>query len=996
MRVLPPSSARIRLGWLRPLARLVHDGVAGRTALAQALLSRHYQDAVGWTVHYSHYELRLTGETAPHIAQMAQLYGLSAGGPPSRLCRAWVAADPWPWDQPNPMNWDCGTGFLGFTALMMAHGDLVLPLLRDWSELLPPQVQVIRAAHRLLDSLPSVTQASYLRTALENLHGPTGPGAKNVLRPWLEPLLDLELLSSPARGAYQLAPRGVGLQHFFQSPPARLSLDPLPLHEAWVWALGYTPRAPTDAEIAEMLSEAARRFPVDQRNLDLQELALWAQAHWCRSAPGVALGAMQLRSRIGRPGFAKSVGVVLLPGVLPDSTFVSWLSGEGAIYSAHSGSNLDLTPALQRLDTAPEDPLPAAQSAPPSPRSPRLLAWQELVQDLLRSPGALACGGPDLALRRARALLSAPPGLLKSWREDKAWATEIKDHNSPHSPFVPLLSSLSELLSLSDLNKLLGNKDLGCFQDFVQRWRDVSASPERVRALHRTCEAALARLQAVLIEDLATWLSATDAPEAWPQQQLVTTMLLADAVLLYGHAPQELARSLCTGSGDSPREALGALLGARSSKYIYGDQLLVVGLRVLDKAHVDDTLTHLQSDAVKITLKQASDPTAMPAATLRCEVQVRLSASSSGQARHLGRAALERFCSRARFWMSTQHDRATEWSLDPDAAEPDCTLVDSEEMPQIPSPLPETRPEEGPEGDRGFCRKRPSLDLSALDLLDDPLLALNQAALNAQESIESRLTLLWVSLENLLPSAQENRAAEVQLRASELLARLALSQEAGALLRRVLGALYERMFAVSPDPKLYLCWERLRGPEETSLLRERAGTLAIPPRTLLGEACQLSDEGCLQTLLALDKTDKDLLFQTLLPLNPRVALDLDACWTATQKRNLKVRLRQERLRAAGALAQTYRVRNRMVHECTVHIGAERDALEALRQYLLPGVEALIQALMHPRVEGLPLTERWAHIQEQLSCLWINQDRSPLSLIQASDWTSLSPPLPPHL
>ena len=74
MRVLPPHSQRIRLGWLRPLARLVNEGITGRSALAEALFRRVGQDAPGWTAPYSHFQMALTKPGAPHIAQMAQLY----------------------------------------------------------------------------------------------------------------------------------------------------------------------------------------------------------------------------------------------------------------------------------------------------------------------------------------------------------------------------------------------------------------------------------------------------------------------------------------------------------------------------------------------------------------------------------------------------------------------------------------------------------------------------------------------------------------------------------------------------------------------------------------------------------------------------------------------------------------------------------------------------------------------------------------------------------
>ena len=1057
MRILQPDEARVRLGWLRPLARLTHEGVRGAKPLGAELLRRHEAEHHAWVAPASRFTRGLTEYSAEPIARAAQLYGLeipedSEFVPPLRAVL--ITLDPWPnGDSANPFVWDNGLAFVGLTASLAANGDLLIPLLSAWEDGSEPLPLLASVVDELL-ARSDVEHDQGLISAkkqLDTRHAPGSRAWKRVGRPWLEPLVELGLLRADAALHYALTPRGAALAARWRATPMPVEQRLIEsLAEDWVFALGHTPREPTDEELLATLAACPNFGEPGERVARLEELAFWAQATWIRSAPGACASEPTLRRLLGRVGFAERAGVMFASGLMSYESYLRWTGPVEVAPPPCTPSQEDApSESLGLAEGAPpatdarayaegdvplDEVLRAAPSEPPSPISARgdaielepatlpshFLAWRSYAIMLLETPGALAMGGPRLWLRQLGELLSDPAAshLIQDWRKESQWPRSDdgkngKRGNAGNDANHGWIVEATLLAGLVELRNIKLARDLApahIFLDLLERWQNEQADLNRVRVLRSECERSLDDLQRSLLDVLRRWLQGegqiSDLNE-WPNIRRITRWILADAALLGGHSRDALADAM-QGLTPAAFDAFASGLTQRSklrwvatqTVYPLGEGLSValfkktredltqgfawrrdVDLKVqpggpnLEQTFGWPGSTQLGADAGAERIAASPDEK-------RWTIEASIEASSEERAREQAVLLFSQVRARARLLLTLHGASSPQVHQGQARGEQLALTTDgAEQVEERPSSVGH-----GEGGDRkapnpvelGFEVAPPPVDPEAYALFDDALLSLARAAEGeGPESTATQLTLIWVALEHLLPDAGRGRAGRVQEIASRLMARLALANEAGGLLRRTLAVMHEvTLSASTPDQETLDLWRVLYGEEVAQRYRDARPMLPQHRARLFGEALKVNDEDALVRLAKLaqaapkDTNNRSEPLGELAKLVERqdalLALDLRALGRdLLTDSSLRTRLQAERLLLAGAMQRAYRARNRLVHASDTGLGEDRSLFVELRDHLIHKVDRLILALTHPRCRGMTLPDRWAVVQERL-------------------------------
>lgn len=912
MRVLQSHETRIRLGWLRPLARLARAGAKGPKLLGEALLRDYEAAHHAWTAPGSRFARALTRRSSEDIARSANLYGLELPEdrdlvPPIRA--ALLALDPWPdGGSDDPFVWDDGLAFVGLTALFSANGDVLVPLLSCWEDGAEPLPLLASVVETLL-STQGGERAQGLVTArrfLDARQANPSDAWKHVGRPWLEPLVELGLLRADAALQYVLTPRGVALAARWREAP--MSTDQRlreTLAEDWVSALGQTPREPTDEELFAALSACPNFSEHGRRLARLEELALWAQATWIRTAPGVCASAPTLLRLIGRVGFAERAGVELGSGLMSYETFLRWTGPtqapstedaphEDELDEGHAASSLsaldspavtpdeagktDVADATERsIEPLPDGHVAAANLAPPlpvggdgAPAAPperHFLAWRSYALSLLETKGALAMGGPRLWLRQLGELIGDPAAahLVQAWRKEELWPRDDETWGVQ----ATLLAGLVELRHVPIARKLPAART---FLDLLKRWQDTQADLARVRALLHECERGLDALNAALLGELGEWLAEPtrrSTAERWPDIRRITRWILADAALLGGHRREELRGELRRLEPAS-FEDLARHLTRRPARRWQATQTFLLLGEGLTRAHLDRArdevvqgLASRASGAPVMTLDAAQRPARdepdsnTPAAPLnwRLIIEASIEASSDDHARQEASLLFAQIRARTRHLLAIYGAVWPQVQPGGDPGEALEVVLETQEAPIQRSQDHERRRESSGRAapnsvELGFVAAPHPVDPGAYAHFDDALLSLARASESeGGEAEAAQLTWIWVALERLQLAMERGRAGEVLLSASLLMARLAFAAEAGELLRKAAAALHEAALVGAPQSEGALnLWQQLYGDEEAQRYRE-AGTVLLRPRDqLFGTPLAVNDEEALVRL----------------------------------------------------------------------------------------------------------------------------------------------------
>ncbi|MCK6524845.1 hypothetical protein L6R49_25870 [Myxococcota bacterium] len=999
--------------------------------LGEALLREHEAQHHSWSAPSSRYARLLTPHSAEHLARAAQLYGLrsfeeSELVPPLRT--ALVALDPWPErGSDNPFVWDDGLAFVGLTASFIANGDLLVPLLTQWEDDTEP-LPLIESVVDTLLSRAGGEREQALITAKRLLSTRQTPGSqawRDLGRPWLEPLLELGVVRVDEALKYALTTRGAALAARWRETPMpveqRLSEA---LAEDWVVALGQTPREPTDDELLAMLAGCPNFGGPGERVARLEELALWAQATWIRTNPGVCASAATLRRLIGQVGFAERAGVLLGSGLMSYESFVRWTNPDEILSPRHIADEAgqpsllaadDSLRALHTRSFGEVEELVGAPTLPPSERPlehndhayPRLAeskpeldvahvadnppvlaalhvrAWRRYARTLLETPGAFALGGPNLWLRQLDELLADPAAqhLLSTWRKEEHWTRSA----DVWCVQATLLAGLVELKNVPSVRKL---PEALPFLSLLHRWQDTQADIVHVRVLGVESRRCLGALQRALLTVIRDWLrgeGGRSALEEWPEIRRVTRWLLADAALLGGHSRETLIAALSSSSTDlEPLAALLAPQRGRTWEAVETFPLLGEGLNEDLLRRVQDAVKGSFTDRMNFQLEAVNDADSTVGGGQRAwRATARIEAPSEERAREEAVLLFESARARARHVLAregiwnprvTQSDQpAHKLQIVPEGGdalhEPPLRTATAhrayaDHEPPDPQPL-------------GILPARPCVEIPANYVdFDDALLSLSRANEGDGGDTATQITLIWVALERLQPSQDRDRAAKVQQRASRLLARAQLAAECGDVLRRAYAALHEATLAnTSPSPEALRVWRSLRGPEEEGRYAALGHALASSREQLFGAPLLVNDEEAMRSLAQLRAESSNegdasaplnVLIRIAEDFDPALALDLRALSKdLSTPKELARRLRAERLLIAGAIHRAYRVRNRLVHASDTGLGEDRVLFAELRDHLIPKVDSLVIALMHPRCAGLSLAERWALAQERL-------------------------------
>lgn len=1021
MRVLQADPLRIRQGWLRPLARLVHGGLWRTCELAEALIRGFQQER--WPFADSKYSRALTERSSEHIARMAPLYGLVHPSDPTALtplCAVMMAQDRWPeGGEQNPMEWDDGLGYLGFWGLFYAHGDVLLPLLSSWQrqssagELLH---QVVEQLGKRRDAEECDALQSFRAQSLR--HGTaSGMFWRDLGRPWLEPLIDFGLARHQESTGYMLTERGERLAACWRSGPVRVEEHLRGgLAADWVRALGRTPRPPSEPELRQVLADCPSLVQ-DSGSLKaarLSDLAMWAQVQWIREGGGVCLDEATLLALLGRPGFAASAGIQLASGLVGYETWVRWTgtprwepeASAGPVEAlaeapglSEPGPGVEVVVSPPGLDTQTAETRPAPP--PPVERVPvHYRALRLFVQRELQRPGVLALGGPALWLRQLGELLTeADAGLLKSWREDSAW----KKVSSVDSPLVTGLVQFTELFAGRIEPQVCAMLDL------LQRWRDTSVPKARVTVLLHEAEEGLETLHTLLQQEVARWLETPAREqrkihEGWSRVAQITRWLLADAVLS-GGGDRWALRGAPDRLWDTKLPIRPTRATARRWVAEQVLELAAVGHRgqALGRLLHELRVQHNNEQSALQVLEQ--DPP-----RILLQVSVHVEVSSHVQAWDQGVRQIERLKARVRHEL-VRHGHLGVW-LRPADGDQGKLEVNLEDDPPVPPPAgPETKELEHEPQDRGeavgFRRKIPPCAFpDEADPAREPILSalvsLDRARADLDRAPDPRMvTQLWVAVEQLTPTPESggSRAVEGQQQVSELMARLALASAAGDTLRAALAALHPLALGVGPEQALGFI-DRIAGQDVAERYRRGAGAALSTYTALHGTGAEWLDEDALVLLAELateagavgeaqgapERTQLAALAALVEVNDPLAAMELRSFAVSLKDQcALEKRLAQEHQQAAGVLLRAYRVRNVAVHSSYAGLGDDVGLYRELAEQLLPRLDEVVVAVQHPRCDRLDLPHRWQRVKERLGRLTQKRELSVAERCRRSAW-----------